>query len=110
MASLFCWEEEKMSEELKPCPFCGGEAKGQYGWMGYNCHQIVCSKCGTMTEGANTYEEAAEKWNQRTTKKPRVEAQSCFECEYLNGARCKLFDNAIIADTSDKNCGIENEL
>ncbi len=36
-----------MSEELKPCPFCGGEAS----WCGddpddvHNCHYIVCISC-----------------------------------------------------------------
>lgn len=56
------------------------------------------------------YMEALEKRIERTHKKPRAEAQSCSECEHIEGNRCKLFDNAKIADASDKNCGIENEL
>ena len=46
-----------MSEELKPCPFCGGKAKISYiqesflGWNGYGDKKIkyrvhiICNKC-----------------------------------------------------------------
>ena len=113
-----------MNEELKPCPFCGGEVSlvknesprlhrparnGNY--------YIECGECALLFGYDEDYggqfdteKEATEAWNHRTVKKPRAEAQSCSECEHLNRNRCKLFDNAMISDTADKNCGIENEL
>ena len=64
-----------MSElELKPCPFCGGEAdeyEGDYG------NGVYCMQCGAMVgepihEGFRvdrrvTYQQASEAWNMRAT-------------------------------------------
>lgn len=56
-----------MSEELKPCPFCGGtkigirdendEADGMI-WA-------YCKECGAMGEWDYTLQKAAEHWNRR---------------------------------------------
>lgn len=50
--------------ELKPCPFCGGEAEllnSLYGeWI------VRCPDCEGMVEKwRETEEEAAEQWNRR---------------------------------------------
>lgn len=40
-----------MNGELKPCPFCGGEAKME---SSYDLHFIIrcrCTKCNVRTEG-----------------------------------------------------------
>ena len=51
------------SEELKPCPFCGGEAtifpEGDY-------HEVTCNDCGVFVDG-HTYEDAVSAWNTRAT-------------------------------------------
>lgn len=55
-----------MSEGLKLCPFCGGEAelkclpviKGATWFVG-------CSGCSASSSSSNTEEEAIEKWNKR---------------------------------------------
>ena len=56
--------------ELKPCPFCGGEAKldvHKFGALG-DTFGIRCSECQAQTRGFyNTANEAAEAWNRRTT-------------------------------------------
>jgi hypothetical protein len=36
--------------------------------------------------------------------KPLEITQNCSECEYYNNGRCRLYDNAIIANPEDKNC------
>ena len=51
-------------DELKPCPFCGGEAvRGML--------SVWCSKCGVETEkdGDATKEELIEKWNTRSNQR-----------------------------------------
>ena len=52
--------------DLKPCPFCGGEAVGPTdAWP----HMINCIQCGACVKGFNFAEdgkrEAVEKWNRR---------------------------------------------
>ena len=49
--------------ELKPCPFCGGEAK--ISDMGYP-HWVFCEKCGARIHGYTTDErDSIEAWNRR---------------------------------------------
>ena len=50
--------------ELKPCPFCGGEAThGKY-WHGWI---VICSECGCKSVYAFSPEEAIDAWNRRVT-------------------------------------------
>ena len=70
-----------MSEiELKPCPFCGGEAKMKHGFprhqqKGIRQSVVQCKSCGCMTvtfsqlayeRWSDVDEQAAEAWNRRT--------------------------------------------
>lgn len=55
-----------MMADLKPCPFCGGEALGPTdAWP----HMIGCSQCGAGVKGFDFAEdgerEAIKKWNRR---------------------------------------------
>lgn len=55
---------DKMSEtKLKPCPFCGGEAKiiGAIGAV--FCAR--CTECGAETQSELSEQQAAELWNRR---------------------------------------------
>ena len=65
-------------EELKPCPFCGGEAKIVHGDLGRSGSRVICKDCGCSTafvsistryscdtkaaEAWNTREELSEEW------------------------------------------------
>ena len=58
--------------ELKPCPFCGGEANYRYA-MPYNA--IVCKKCKASSKViVDSYEqqdgkaEVIDAWNRRAEK------------------------------------------
>lgn len=90
-----------MAEMLKPCPFCGGEAKlvtgtrrdGEYV---ENCAFVRCERCGAKTyelhECMTPYEVqkcATELWNERAERTCRMGAPidgeyRCGECGHLN--------------------------
>ena len=62
--------EEKLIE-LKPCPFCGGEAFiEEHKFHGCsNTYGVKCSKCHTQTyQFFDTKEMAEKRWNTRTPK------------------------------------------
>lgn len=54
--------------ELKPCPFCGGEADcNNSGFVKNGRHMwaVECLQCGVVTEFFNEEAEAVEAWNRR---------------------------------------------
>lgn len=59
-----------MSNELKPCPFCGGKAALHMSWMGdgHRYSAVECVECGATTPG--NYSEVGDQsvwdWNVRT--------------------------------------------
>ena len=63
-----------MAETLKPCPFCGGDAKEFTGedaaphrWT------VECDSCGAHV-GSDTRHKACAKWNRRAERTCRMEA------------------------------------
>ena len=76
------------SNELLPCPFCGGEAKPVFRG---SCNYIACSNveecwCG-MTCPASTKEEAIAIWNRRvvdTDELLRIVDE--LEMDYFDGS------------------------
>ena len=50
--------------ELKPCPFCGGEAEFS---IFDNICNVVCKECriGTRYEHVSEHEKAVKAWNRR---------------------------------------------
>ena len=54
--------------ELKPCPFCGGEAIARPNLPTYGSdvmYYVICGKCLMRTPLKWTTEQAIEAWNRR---------------------------------------------
>lgn len=68
---LIDWAQGKEPEEyLKPCPFCGGEAKRGSESMWGEGQYIICTKCGCKSKSFWGHEErnkreAKDFWNTR---------------------------------------------
>ncbi len=52
-----------MSEELKPCPFCGGNNIRV--WMNISRYWVSCENCFVSTACTLTEEKAIRYWNRR---------------------------------------------
>lgn len=53
--------------ELKPCPFCGGEAEFErMGDRRQSCI-VVCTDCGGRHESGDEGERSGDSWNRRAT-------------------------------------------
>lgn len=80
-----------MSEELRPCPFCGGEAHAALAAYasGATAH-VVCNGCGAKVLGYGRGErglrDAVESWNRRAERTchyvydREICAWRCSEC------------------------------
>lgn len=98
-----------MSEELKPCPFCGGEALFEtYG--GTAC-AVVCQTCGcgTPTMRLDDGMIAADLWNRRDERTCRQivdgETASCSECgERMTSfsLHCPSCGARVVVDNADR--------
>lgn len=56
--------------ELKPCPFCGGEADCNnvaFERAGKPMWAVECMKCGVVTDFFDNEEDANEAWNRRVS-------------------------------------------
>lgn len=75
--------------DLKPCPFCGGEARLTYSMDNHHHPYVTCDT--PRCPGRNTYQwhyhteaEAIEAWNKRAKRKKgkwvRRKDEDCWEC------------------------------
>lgn len=67
--------------ELKPCPFCGGEAELYSGGIKY----VLCKECLATSNDFKTEAEAIKAWNTRHERTCNVDrrvpgAAFCDEC------------------------------
>ena len=59
-----------MSEQLKPCPFCGSEGKVFFNdeacyHGGNGTYYIACAECTSRGKSGNDKQQAIEAWNRR---------------------------------------------
>ena len=51
-----------MTEQIKPCPFCGGEAKCiEF----YGLYHVICCNCHIAGKDCSTRESSVSAWNTR---------------------------------------------
>ena len=56
------WGEDQSQYNLKPCPFCGGEAVYR---TSMGVYWVKCIKCGVSIDAAGDRKAANERWNRR---------------------------------------------
>ena len=56
--------------ELKPCPFCGGEARRYEGK--HDGYSVCCTKCSTKIYGYFSKAGAARAWNRRVNNEHKL--------------------------------------
>lgn len=95
-----------MTEELKPCPFCGGEA--------ILCENIdrayvYCKECGCQTDESHaTARYAAEAWNTRYKRTCKAICEQVFEEHvWLCSACGEAFDSIASIYDFCPYCGAE---
>ena len=55
-----------MENKLKPCPFCGGEAKMMTTYIGeMREYNVTCRMCSCILISFTTEQEAINAWNMR---------------------------------------------
>jgi len=60
------YEPEEGTAELKPCPFCGGEANVVKYAVSYGrVYSVACAYCNCRTGRYSSREKAADVWNRR---------------------------------------------
>ena len=67
-------EGRKMSDNLKPCPFCGGKAAFVY-------DSVECSVCGARMSGIFNKSEAIGLWNTRIVRTADTERKSMVDAD-----------------------------
>lgn len=72
-----------MADELRPCPFCGGESVIRYSQYG-PCWYGWCNECETRSKCYMTEAEAVMAWNTRTERTCEMKQEGmflvCSEC------------------------------
>lgn len=59
-----------MSDELKPCPFCGNKDIQRYNYVNEK-FRVTCRDCRNTTKDWDGVDDAIEKWNTRVDPSPK---------------------------------------
>lgn len=92
-------------DELKLCPFCGGDAKAS---QSTTHNRVYCKSCTAMTEAYDKPEQATAAWNQRAEKVGRWVVRREREGNPFECSRCGKITNNI-GHNYCPNCGARME-
>lgn len=97
-----------MTSELKPCPFCGGEAvpSNEWGRAGIKCSQCGVSYRPNSFDSNKYFEESVAVWNTRTPDEQEPVAYDDYDAGYLNdwgGGNVEWWQNYIRAEIGRAN-------
>lgn len=111
--------EKTKSYELKPCPFCGGEAKMQIGGLGLfstdKCASVICrhcNACGPVVKISLDYsatKEAADAWNNRDINRRNKENINYFKKSDGNNPFITIIDEFSTMQDKTKETNNEGE-
>ena len=65
--------------KLKPCPFCGGQARRYEGI--FDAHGICCTKCTAKIYGYASKATASRAWNRRSAQEVVVCGEKFILCQ-----------------------------
>lgn len=92
------------TDELKPCPFCGGNNLNSlmvgrpFEWQGEGPwsfkHAIECTDCGIQQRGYDRHSEAIAAWNTRTPSPADAELLEALEWYAERAAGCRKIGSA----------------
>lgn len=72
-----------MSEKLKPCPFCGGNAAVAQNTSVFLDYRVYCKRCGAETGMYTTAIKAVRCWNNREEQTCRMKRDTFGEWRCL---------------------------
>lgn len=81
-----------MSNEMKPCPFCGCDRIALSSVLNYGraIYKFLCWKCGAVSGCSETKEGAVRLWNRRTRKRRTTEDALKAEVERLKAVLSQI--------------------
>lgn len=90
-----------MSDELKPCPFCGGEAELLEAVGETWAHCMTCGSSSAMFGGIDSADKAVAAWNARTELTCRMIKVSLYDEEGVEGIECDVCEWSDMHDWCD---------
>ena len=79
-------------EQLKECPFCGGQAELYKEDEDENWIHVRCRECWAETDGCDTVKTATSQWNERVETRPQGRWRQ-YDEEEANAWECSVCHN-----------------
>ena len=76
--------------DLKPCPFCGGDAHIERMGTHRVSMQIECGDCGAGLESGETWIDENSRWNTRHSEQPTISDYLEANKEMIDKTGCKV--------------------